>query len=231
MRLFTVDFPQETMPPGVIPEKLLKLGTSIKFIRLDFNGFLFSGHLQESAVRDTISFLKKHYRQVQKGKVKVTHEGQGIILVSGGWSKDGQFLWNDDKGYLLREKEFAELMGIYQSRACFLRSPEIVGNCLRFVLVGETDTLKTFENMLCKVSLPYHVRKISGFVKSVDSAFDRLTTQQMRILRLAYSEGYYDVPRKISTEELAKLLKMEKGNVGEHLRRAEKNIMDFLMMT
>ena len=52
----------------------------------------------------------------------------------------------------------------------------------------------------------------------------------MRILRLAYSEGYYNVPRKISTEELAKLLKMEKGNVGEHLRRAEKNIMDFLMM-
>ena len=69
----------------------------------------------------------------------------------------------------------------------------------------------------------------SGFEKSVDSAFDRLTPQQMRILRLAYVEGYYNVPRKISTEELAKLLKMEKGNVGEHLRRAEKNIMDFLM--
>ena len=47
--------------------------------------------------------------------------------------------------------------------------------------------------------------------------------------RLAYVEGYYDVSRKISPEELAKLLKVEKGTVGEHLRRAEKNIIDFLM--
>jgi predicted DNA binding protein len=51
----------------------------------------------------------------------------------------------------------------------------------------------------------------------------------MRILRLAYVGGYYCVPRKISTEQLANLLKMEKGNVGEHLRRTEKNIMGFLM--
>jgi predicted DNA binding protein len=48
---------------------------------------------------------------------------------------------------------------------------------------------------------------------------------------LAYVEGYYNVPRKISTEQLANLLGMEKGNVGEHLRRAEKNLMDFLMTT
>jgi predicted DNA binding protein len=51
----------------------------------------------------------------------------------------------------------------------------------------------------------------------------------MRVLRLAYAEGYYDIPRTVSTELLARLLRMDKGTVGEHLRRAEKNLMDFLM--
>ena len=217
------------MPPGLIPEKLLSLTSSIKFLRLDIKGFLFTCRIQEDQLKDTIKFLRKHYKQVQKGAVKVSHEGQGIILVSGGWSREGKYLWNDDKGYLSQEKEFAKLMAIYQSRTFFLKSPEIIGNCGRFVLVGDSESLKELEKTLSKVNISYNIRKLSGFQKSADSAFDWLTPQQMRILRLAYVEGYYNIPRKISTEEIANLLKMEKGNVGEHLRRAEKNIMDFLM--
>ena len=58
--------------------------------------------------------------------------------------------------------------------------------------------------------MQYKVRKVSGFEKSDESAFDRLTPQQMRILRLAYLEGYYDIPRKVDTEQLANLLKMKR---------------------
>ena len=229
MRQVTIEFPLDTMPPGLVPEKLLSITSCVRFLRLDFKGFLFTCKVPENALKDTLKFLRKHYRQVQKGTVRITHEGQGIILVSGSWSVNGEYLWKDDKGYLSQEKEFAKLMAFYQSRAYFLKFPEIIGNSGRFVLVVDPESLKEFEETLSKVGLPYNIRSISGFEKSADSAFDRLTPQQMRILRLAYVEGYYDVPRKISTEELAKLLKMEKGNVGEHLRRAEKNIMDFLM--
>jgi len=98
--------------------------------------------------------------------------------------------------------------------------------------VGASESLKnllkvTFENAL----ISYSITKLCGIEKSSDSPIDRLTVQQMRVLRLAYAEGYYDIPRTISTEQLACLLKMEKGTVGEHLRRAEKNIMEFLMTT
>ena len=98
--------------------------------------------------------------------------------------------------------------------------------------MGASESLKnllkvTFENAL----ISYSITKLCGIEKSSDSPIDRLTVQQMRVLRLAYAEGYYDIPRTISTEQLACLLKMEKGTVGEHLRRAEKNIMEFLMTT
>jgi len=229
VRQVTIEFPIETMPPGLIPDKLLSLTPSIRFLRLDFKGFMFTCRVQDDNLLSTLKFLRKHYRQVQKGTVKVTHEGQGIILVSGGWSRNGEYLWKDDKGYLSQEKDFSKLMTFYESRSCFLRSPEVVGDSGRFVLVVDPESLKEFEETLKKVGLRYNIRSISGFKNSADSAFDRLTALQMRILRLAYVEGYYSVPRKISTEQLAKLLKMEKGNVGEHLRRAEKNVMDFLM--
>ena len=231
MRQVTVDFPLDTMPPGVIPEKLLNLTSSVRFIRLDFKGFLFTCRVQENQSEDVVKFLRKHYRQVQKGTVKVSHERQGIILVSGIWVNPDthEYLWNDEKGYLAREKDFAKLMAIYEKEACFLKSPEIIGTHLRFILVGDPGSIKSIEEALRYVNVPYSIRKVSGFKKSADSAFDQLTPQQMRILRLAYVEGYYSIPRRISTEQLAKRLKMEKGNVGEHLRRAEKNIMDFLM--
>jgi RNA polymerase sigma factor (sigma-70 family) len=229
MRQVTIDFPLDTMPPGLIPQKLLRMVSSIKFLRLDIKGFLFTCHVQGSTLTEILKFLRKHYRQVQKGTVKVTHEGHGTILVSGDWSRNGEFLWSDEKGYLSQEKEFSKLMTFYQNRACFLKFPEIIGDIGRFVLVVDPESFKEFEETLRKVDLPHTIRRVSGLEKNVDSAFDRLTPKQMRILRLAYVEGYYRVPRKISTERLAKLLKMEKGNVGEHLRRAEKNIMDFLM--
>jgi HTH DNA binding domain len=229
MRQVTVDFPVDIMPPGLVPQKLLSVTSSVRFLRLDFMGFLFTCRVQESALKETLKFLKGHYRQVQKGAVKVSHEGQGIILVSGCWVQEGthEYLWNDDKGYLNQEKKFSKLMAMYQTRTFFLKSPEIIGNNIRFVMVGDPESIKTLEEALNEVSIHYKVQKIASFHKTADSAFDRLTPQQMRILRLAYIEGYYSVPRKISTELLARLLKMEKGNVGEHLRRAEKNIIGF----
>jgi len=218
MRQVTIESPINILPAGLIPEKLQIMTSSVKFLRLDSEGFLFTCHIQENKCNDMIKFLKKHYRQVQKGIVKVSHEGKGIILVHGVWIRDGK-----------SELRARALRAIYRHRMFFLKPHEVIGNSLRFTLVGDSEPLAMFEKTLRDVGMPYQVRKISGFEKSADSAFERLTPQQMRILRLAYIEGYYSVPRKISTEGLANLLKMKKGNVGEHLRRAEKNIMDFLM--
>jgi len=56
-----------------------------------------------------------------------------------------------------------------------------------------------------------------------------MTLQQMRVLRLAHTLGYYEIPRKIGTAGLASILGMDKGTVGEHLRRAEKHAFDDLL--
>jgi len=231
MRQVIINFPIDILPSGVLPEKLLTVTPSVRFLRLDIEGFLFTFRLGEDKIKETVDFLRKHYKAVQKGSVTITHEGQGILLVSGKWIQDGKFAWNDYKGYLSKGSEFSKWMNLYQTKTYLLRSPEACGTNIRFTFACDSEILKLVTETLKGLNIPFRVETVTSFRKNADSAFDRLTLQQARIFRLAYAEGYYSVPRKISTEQLANLLKMEKGNVGEHLRRAEKNIMDFLMIS
>jgi len=229
MRQVTIDYPIDILPPGMIPKELLALTPSIRFLRLDSNGFLFTFRVALEKYKSAMKSLRRHYTEVQRGPIRIAHEGQGVLVVGGSWVQDGQYLWNDYKGYLSRKHDFSNWMELYQNKTFLLRPPETCGNSIRFIFACDSEVLKGVVKMLKSLNLPYKVEKVSSFKKSGDSAFDRLTLQQAKVLQLAYVEGYYDVPRKISTEQLADLLKMEKGNVGEHLRRAEKNVMDFLM--
>jgi predicted DNA binding protein len=61
------------------------------------------------------------------------------------------------------------------------------------------------------------------------SPLANLTTRQAHILRLAYSLGYYDIPKKAMVEDVARLLGLDKGTAGEHLQRADKHVFDRLL--
>jgi predicted DNA binding protein len=158
--------------------------------------------------------------------VDVSQEGETMIRVSAQWwDRDEET--PDNKAQLEATRK---LRALYQSQTYFLRSPEISDNRLRVTLVGAPESLKNllkiaFEN----AKIDYSITKLCGIEKSSDCPLDKLTVQQMRVLRLAYAEGYYNIPRTASTEHLARLLGIDKGTVGEHLRRAEKNLIEFLM--
>ena len=226
MQQLTIEIPLENLPKGTIPTELLSKASTIRFLHLNSDGFVFTCRAQRGEIKKLLKCLKQNYRKVQEGNVDVSQEGETMIRVSGQW-------WDRDEETPENQaqiKETQKLKALYQSQTYFLRSPEIRDNCLRITLVGAPESLKnllkvTFEN----AHLSHSITKLCSIEKSSDSPLDRLTVQQMRVLRLAYVEGYYDIPRTVSTERLAHLLKMDKGTAGEHLRRAEKNLMDFLM--
>jgi len=68
---------------------------------------------------------------------------------------------------------------------------------------------------------------ISILRKSELSYFDKpkLTEKQLRVIRAAIEEGYYNVPRKTTIAKLAKKLGMSQANVAEHLQKAERRII------
>ncbi|HEX2169848.1 MAG TPA: helix-turn-helix domain-containing protein [Nitrososphaera sp.] len=57
------------------------------------------------------------------------------------------------------------------------------------------------------------------------SLLSKLTRRQRQMLLTAYALGYYDVPRRISSDELSRHLKVDKSTIVEHLRKAERKLI------
>ena len=56
-----------------------------------------------------------------------------------------------------------------------------------------------------------------------------LTERQKEIITVAKKSGYYDVPRKVSTEELSRELGVSTATILEHLRKAENRIISNIL--
>jgi len=53
----------------------------------------------------------------------------------------------------------------------------------------------------------------------------KLTPHQKQAIELAFEEGYYNFPKKINMEKLAKIMKISVPTFCEHLNKAEKKLM------
>jgi len=56
----------------------------------------------------------------------------------------------------------------------------------------------------------------------------KLSTKQKEVIQLAVKRGYFDFPRKINLDGLAKEMKISKQTLQQHLRVAEKKLVPFL---
>lgn len=63
----------------------------------------------------------------------------------------------------------------------------------------------------------------------LDVLLPRLSTRQREVLVAAWREGYYRIPREVTTTELAAAFDLERRTVEEHLRLAEGKLMDAIV--
>jgi len=60
---------------------------------------------------------------------------------------------------------------------------------------------------------------------STSSLFGGLTRKQVQALVFALENGYYQVPKRVTTEEMASKLKLPRTTYEEHLRKAEGKVL------
>lgn len=62
----------------------------------------------------------------------------------------------------------------------------------------------------------------------IPQIYPKLSPKQKEAIELGVREGYYNYPRKIDLDGLAKISKVKRQTYQEHLRRAEKKLIPFL---
>lgn len=70
----------------------------------------------------------------------------------------------------------------------------------------------------------FKIISINTVYPNIDNLFLILTKRQKEIILYAVDKGYYDIPRKISTKDLAKKFNISQSALSEHLRKIERTM-------
>ena len=107
----------------------------------------------------------------------------------------------------------------------FLTPLEIIDGKLRMTFLGKPKQLKALLNLVDELGVRYKVVLLSNASFSADSPLDCLTRRQRQVLVASFNNGYYDIPRRTSSEELAKKLGLKNSALIEHRRKAERRLL------
>ena len=109
-----------------------------------------------------------------------------------------------------------------------LSPPRYRDGKLTFSLAGNARQLRDILARARARGLRFRILSLKEAEFAV-SLLDHLTKKQAEVLRVAYELGYYDVPRRITSEQLGRGLGMRAATVVEHLRKSEKRILDAIL--
>ena len=118
----------------------------------------------------------------------------------------------------------------------FMRIPPLVlaGGWEYHRLVGYDDNdLKGLLRGLDKIGATevLHKKSVSegmtddAFLLSLSSLFGQLTEKQMKAMISAIEGGYYEIPKRITADELARKQGQPRSTLEEHIRKAESKIV------
>ncbi|MEM4067901.1 MAG: helix-turn-helix domain-containing protein [Candidatus Micrarchaeaceae archaeon] len=102
---------------------------------------------------------------------------------------------------------------------------EIKDRKLKVTFLGSTKQVKSVLEYLIKFGMPYKVISLVNARSATSSPLDCLTKRQRDVLTKAYKLGYYAIPRKISSEQLAEKFGLSKSTLVAHRRKAERLLL------
>lgn len=145
-----------------------------------------------------------------------------------------ELLSKSEKGSFLLyiEGEFRLNLGRFFgniTEGSFYPAFELDPKYVRISFLGSQHSVKSFTTQLHRLNVSYMVLSAGKAKFTRENVLSGLTLVQKRMLTSAHSMGYFDVPRKITTESLADKLGIDKSTLSEHLRKVEKRIIDDLL--
>jgi len=109
-------------------------------------------------------------------------------------------------------------------------SPSFHSKALRVTILADEEVISDVLEEMNSADLTFKVLGLGSRRASRNSPLTSLTARQASILRLAHSLGYFDIPKRTGVADLSRMLEINNATVGEHLQRAEKNVLDWLLL-
>jgi len=139
-------------------------------------------------------------------------------------------LWELDKRrgiyrILFRERYDNMVMGVVEKYTIFHLKHLMEGGLERLLLVIPSDEVKSLKSDLESLGKIYYFKVRNMDINTlIPTSFD-LSEQEKNSLVEAIKLGYYEYPRRINLEELAKIMRLSKPTLEQYIRKAEKKIM------
>lgn len=148
--------------------------------------------------------------------------GQIQVLES---NKDGSFTFY----YRGRPNTYSNLRRFW-SVGGYLSTPfEIRHGKLKLSFLGNAKEIRSFLEFMRKSGLGYKIDLLIDARFPPSSPLAKLTEKQRRALNVAFNSGYYDIPRKLGSTEIAEKLGIGNPAFVMHRRKAERKIMTELL--
>lgn len=151
-------------------------------------------------------------------------------LLSNGFLVEAQVLEKQKSGaytvFMRGKPSLASLLNSIGVKRGYLFPPiGIREGKVKISFLGDEKQVREFLDKIDKAKIRYKVVMLTDAAFSPISPLNQLTEKQQKVLITAYKLGYYDIPRKINSEQLAKKLDMSTSTLVEHLRKAERYLL------
>jgi hypothetical protein len=127
---------------------------------------------------------------------------------------------------------FAALLDAYRAHPVEFDFPiEVIDPAvptLRLVATGHIDELKGLIDE-SRLAGSVTIEEVGSYEPPSQRLFAGLTERQQQVLRTALDRGYYDVPRDVTYEDIARDLDCSASTVGQHLRRIEARVLSAIV--
>ncbi len=100
--------------------------------------------------------------------------------------------------------------------------------CVCSFVVREKDVEKLISS-ISELGTDFKIIKVRNIGHDSVKSLPYLTDKQKKVVILAKKLGYFEIPRRVSSEKLAEILGVSQSAVLEHLRKAERSIFDNLL--
>jgi predicted DNA binding protein len=114
----------------------------------------------------------------------------------------------------------------------FMLTPlEVKDGKLKMSFLGSAKQVRVIPSVLKKRGIHFKVSQFADANLLPTSPLSQLTEKQRRVLTSAFNLGYYDLPRRIDSRELALKLKIGSSDLIKHRRKAEKRVLSAILST